>query len=110
MLPSLKRFQAYPMNGRSAIGTRAGYLSTGAPPHDFRRRGMDEPQRWTCECGYSVAVTEDEMADLRTWARHVRNAHGEDVLESVIQRELDRRAEELKREGKVLHGPFDRHD
>ena len=71
---------------------------------------MEEPQRWKCECGYSVAVTEDEMADLRTWARHLRDAHGEDVLESVIQRELDRRAEELKREGKVLHGPFDRHD
>ena len=71
---------------------------------------MEEPQRWTCECGYSVAVTEDEMADLRTWARHVRDAQEEDVLESVTQRELDRRAEELKREGKVLHDPFDGHD
>jgi hypothetical protein len=71
---------------------------------------MEEPQRWKCECGYSVAVTEDEKADLRTWARHLRNAHEEDVLEAVIQRELDRRAEELKREGKVLHDPFDGHD
>ena len=63
---------------------------------------MDEPQRWTCECGFSVAVTEDEMVDLRTWASHVRNAHGDDVLGAVIQRELDRRIEELKREGKAL--------
>jgi hypothetical protein len=71
---------------------------------------MDEPQWWECECGYSVAVTEDELADLRTWARHLRDAHDEDVLESVIQRELDRRTEELKREGKVLYNPFDVHD
>jgi hypothetical protein len=68
---------------------------------------MVEPQRWTCECGFSVAVTEEEMAALRTWASHVRNAHGDDVLEAAIQRELDRRIEQLKREGRVLHDPFD---
>ena len=68
---------------------------------------MVEPQRWTCECGFSVAVTEEEMAALRTWASHVRNAHGDDVLEAAIQRELDRRTEQLKREGRVLHDPFD---
>jgi hypothetical protein len=71
---------------------------------------MDEPQRWTCECGFSVAMTEEEMADLRVWLAHIRNAHGDDVLEALIQRELDRRIEELKREGKVLHDTFDGHD
>jgi hypothetical protein len=49
-----------------------------------------------------VAVTEDEMADLRAWLAHIRNAHSDDVLGAVIQRELDRRIEELKREGKAL--------
>jgi hypothetical protein len=71
---------------------------------------MDEPQRWKCECGYSVAVTGDEMADLRTWARHVRNAHGEDVLDAILKREMDGRIEELKLEGKILHDPFDGKD
>jgi hypothetical protein len=71
---------------------------------------MDEPQRWKCECGYSVVMTGDEMADLRTWASHVRNAHGEDVLDGILEREMDRRIEELRREGKVLHDPFDEHD
>ena len=71
---------------------------------------MDEPQRWKCECGYSVVITGDEEADLRTWVKHVRNAHSEAVLEGILEREMVRLIEKLKYEGKVLHDPFDGHD
>jgi predicted small metal-binding protein len=71
---------------------------------------MSEPERWNCECGYSEAMTGDDTADLRAWAGHVRDAHGEAALEETLRTEIDAYIEKLKVEGKVLHDPFNGHD
>jgi hypothetical protein len=68
---------------------------------------MDDGHGWVCDCGYSVPVVEgDSMATLRRWAEHVRDAHGEEVLQEAVSEIVDESAEELKAEGKVISDPF----
>jgi hypothetical protein len=71
---------------------------------------LSEPQRWTCECGYSEAMTGDNTADLQAWAGHVHDVHGKAALEETLRTEIHEYIEELKKQGKVLHDPFNGHD
>ena len=68
---------------------------------------MDDERAWVCECGYGEpAVEGDSMATLRSWAKHVRVAHGEEALQETLLEMVNERAEELEAEGKVIRDPF----
>ena len=68
---------------------------------------MDDERAWVCECGYSELVVEgDGMATQRRWAKHVRDAHGEEALQETLSEMVNERVEELKAGGKVIRDPF----